>query len=278
MIRHANGGARLSVSTWSLHRTLGQPAFYGPGQALPNHTHGGGLSLVEIPAALKRLDISTLEICHFHLPSLEVAYLEEMRQALEDAEVELFSLLVDAGDIVAPEAGGAETKWVESWLEVAAALGSRCVRVIAGKQPAKPQTLAAAVDILRTLARRAQQRGVRLMTENWFELTETPQALRHLLEELDGEVGLCLDFGNWKGEDKYERLEAVAGLAESCHAKPQFDEVGLPQRDDFVRCLELLKSADFAGPYTLIYDGPDRDEWGGLELESALVGPYLSAD
>lgn len=30
------------------------------------------------------------------------------------------------------------------------------------------------------------------------------------------------------------------------------------------------------GPYTLIYDGPNADEWAGLEAERAIVASYLA--
>lgn len=274
----ASPGARLSVSSWSLHRTLGRPAFYGPGENLPVASHGHGLKLLELPAALRRADIGTLEICHFHLPSTEGAYLAELRAALDESGIELFSLLVDAGDIVHPQNGPDESAWVAGWTETAAALGSRSMRVIAGKQPATPETLARSVEVLGDLAQRAHDAGVRLMTENWFALTEEPQDLRQLIDRLEGAVGLCLDFGNWDDEDKYGRLEAVADLAESCHAKPRFDEVGLPQRADFVRCLDLLRAVAFAGPYTLIYSGPLDNEWDGIELEGVLVAPYIDAE
>src|SRR3712207_5645598 len=97
---------RLSVSTWSLHRALGRPSFYGPetGQAIPVETHGrGALSLLELPAHIAAFGIHTLEICHFHLPSRDHTYLSELRSALDDAGVELFSLLVDDGDLTHPE-------------------------------------------------------------------------------------------------------------------------------------------------------------------------------
>jgi hypothetical protein len=32
-----------------------------------------------------------------------------------------------------------------------------------------------------------------------------------------------------------------------------------------------LKDADFSGPMVLIYDGPNDDEWGRLDVEWAIV-------
>src|SRR6266568_5852710 len=97
---------RLSVSTWSLNRALGQPQFYGTDnqQNIPVDTHGrGAISLLELPAHVARFGISTLEICHFHLPSLDKTYLAELCSALDAAHVELFSLLIDNGDITHPQ-------------------------------------------------------------------------------------------------------------------------------------------------------------------------------
>ncbi len=46
---------------------------------------------------------------------------------------------------------------------------------------------------------------------------DTPDAVLALMESQGGELGLCLDFGNWE-ESKYRNLAAIAPLAESCHA------------------------------------------------------------
>ena len=65
---------RLSVSTWSLHRQLGKPGFTGPAHdmQIPIETHDKGpISLLELPAHVAEFGIRTLEICHFHLPSVE---------------------------------------------------------------------------------------------------------------------------------------------------------------------------------------------------------------
>jgi sugar phosphate isomerase/epimerase len=268
-------GPRLSVSTWSLHRTLGKPGFYGVGQGIPQATHGrGACDLLGLPARLAQCGIPTLEICHFHLPSREFHYLDEVSAALDEHGIELFSLLVDDGDIIHPADGAAHLAWIAEWAEVAAGLGSACMRVIAGKQQAGPENTALACSRLRQLSDVAAAQGVRLMTENWFALLERPTEVLEVLDRLAGDAGLCMDFGNWKGPEKYAAFEQIAGRAESCHAKPQFNDSGQIESADFSRCLEVTRNAGFAGPYTLIYDGPDDNEWEGLEKEKEMVLPY----
>ena len=37
--------------------------------------------------------------------------------------------------------------------------------------------------------------------------------------------------------------------------------------DDFGRCLAIADAAGYDGPYTLVYEGPDADEWQAIALE-----------
>jgi sugar phosphate isomerase/epimerase len=97
----------------------------------------------------------------------------------------------------------------------------RRARVIAGKSVGEG-AMQRSVAHLRTLAAHAQSLGLRLMTENWYELLATPQAVHHLFGELNGDIGLCLDFGNWSGGHKYDHLANIAPLTESCHTKANF--------------------------------------------------------
>ncbi|MBZ0302980.1 MAG: sugar phosphate isomerase/epimerase [Anaerolineae bacterium] len=269
---------RLSVSTWSLHRVLGPVFWDSPAKPrrTPEEPYGPGtMTLIEIPAKIAKLGIRTLEICHFHLPSRDIAYLNDLRAALEEAGVELFSLLVDDGDITNPEHADRDMDWISEWLETAAALGAKCARVIAGKTVDESALERSKTHLCR-LADVAEANGVRLMTENWFGVLSKPDRVLTLLDTLEGRVGLCADFGNWKVLSKFDDLAQILPRAESCHAKCSFNATMEPDTEDFLHCLDLSAEADFSGPYTLIYDGPGDDEWAGIKLERQLVLPYVS--
>lgn len=266
---------RLSVSTWSLHRTLGRPAFSGPEHATAPTAPAAGLPLLELPARLAEAGLHTLEICHFHLPSREPTYLAELRSALDDAGIELWSLLIDGGDLAEPNHHERDAAWIAGWVPVAAALGAKNARVSGGKQAPSPEAVERSATHLHQLAAHALAHGLRLTTENWQNLLSNPAVVLKMLDRLAGKLGLCADFGNWSGPQKYADLGQIFPRAESCHAKCHFDASGQPDRADFIRCLELTRAANFAGPYTLIYDGPGEDEFAGLRLERELVTPYL---
>lgn len=261
--------ARLSVSSWTLHPELGSPSFWGVGQAAPGPAHGG-LPLLELPQRIADAGIGTFELTHFHLPALDPEYLSQLRGAIERADVELWSFLVDDGDVTGPNAARDEA-WIESLFPVARQLGAKCVRVIAGKAAPTDESLAQSRAALGRLAEKAASSNLRLLTENWFDLLSTPEAVHTLLDGLN--VGLNFDFGNWTGEGKYYALAQIAGIAEGSHAKAHFENDEI-DAGDFERCLQLLRDAHFGGPFTLVCDNA-TDRWAAVEQAKAIAERYL---
>lgn len=254
---------RLGVSTWSLHHRLSE----------------GEVSLLSLPAEVAAHGLSKLEICHFHLPSTDDTYLDELRGALDAANVELFTLLVDAGNITAPDpqTRAEDEAFIAGWLDIAARCGATRARVIAGNEPPGSDGAALAVSAaaLGRLARHAQAGGVRVVTENWHALLDRPREVLALLGELGGQVGLKLDFGNWPRPRKYEDLAGIAPLAECTHAKASFPRPGQMDGEDFTRCLDICRDAGFIGPHILIYDS-GGDEWECLDKMREAVLPSVS--
>jgi len=267
-----------SVSTWSLHHTLGSYVAEDSEVAMGMATPAGrpaGLDLLDLPAELAARGFDTIQICHFHLPSRDAGYLAELRAALTAARLHLDCLLVDAGDLTDPHEADRHQRWIGGWLTDAAALGAQRVRVIAGKSPPTPERLATSTDRLRRLAEDHPE--VRVVTENWFALLPDAASVHALLDRMEGTVGFLVDLGNWTGPDTYDQLSAVAGLAETCHAKAH--HVGHRMDvEDYRRKLSVLRDASFAGPLALVYDGPDRDEWAGLEREHEVTLAVFAAD
>ena len=277
---------RIMTSSWSLHRTLGQSMYQWPDLAGKPVLEGDGrgeIALLELPAQLALRGIGMLEICHFHFPRLDDGYINELRQALSENGIELFSILIDAGDIAHPDPDQRhrEIGWIHAWMQIAARCGARCVRVIAGDaEPggARDWRDQAAVQIsaegLRHLAGVGRQMGLRVITENFRALGGRAGALNAILDLCEGAVGLCVDFGNFKGPDKYDELAALMPRATSVHAKADFRKELQMDRTDFDRCLQLARDAAFAGPYSLIFSSPG-DEWEGVAKTQEVVEAWL---
>ncbi len=264
---------RFSVSSYSLHRTLGAMYRDQPGDdgTRPCQRPAGEITLLELPARLAEHGYHTLEISHPHLPSRDPAYLSELKAAMAEAGVTLLSVLVEAGDLTSPTNGDRDRQWMAEWITTAGILGAERARLIAGHAPYSPETLQRSSTALKALAEHGRDHGVRVTTENWFDLLATPEAVCNLLDGLGGQVGFNLDFGNWEGPTKYADLAKVFSYAESCHAKCAFVSEYVPDAEDYGKCLDLALESGFSGPYTLIYDSSGRDEWKGLAIERDLV-------
>jgi hypothetical protein len=47
--------------------------------------------------------------------------------------------------------------------------------------------------------------------------------------------------------------------------------------EDYGRCVAVADAAGYDGPYTLVYDGPDDDEWAGIDIEAQFIRDQLAA-
>lgn len=184
----------------------------------------------------------------------------------------LSTLLIDDGDLTHPTEGDRDRDWIARWIDAAAELGAGAARVIAGKQSPSPETLAASVAGLRTLARQGAEHGVRVTTENWLALMASPYQVHHVLDRLDGEIGFMADFGNWKttGPARYADLASILARSEDTHAKAWFPDDEL-DGEDFGACLKAADEVGYSGPYTLIYEDAGDDEWSAVEAERDFV-------
>jgi sugar phosphate isomerase/epimerase len=224
------------------------------------------------------LGIPKLEICHFHFPRTDTEYLDHLGQRLRQAQVRPLTLLIDEGDIAAadPARRSHDLDLIRGWIDVAAYLRAPRVRVIAGQSAADPggEAVRWSIEGLLALADYGQARGVSVVTENWLALAMQPATLLAILRNAGGAVGLCADFGNYRGPAKYDDLATILPYASSIHAKASFSAPGVMDEADFRHCLDLARAAHFSGSYVLIFDSAG-DEPASLRQIAEVVQPYL---
>ena len=162
------------------------------------------------------------------------------------------------------------------WIETAGLLGAQRARLIAGHAPYTQETLQRSSTALHALARIGREHGVRVTTENWFDLLATPEAVCSLLDSLEGEVGFNLDFGNWEGPSKYADLATIFPYAETCHAKCAFVAEYVPDAEDFGRCLDLARAERLLRPLHPDLRCLRPGRVAGLDIERELALPYLA--
>ncbi|WP_372660631.1 sugar phosphate isomerase/epimerase family protein [Cohnella sp.] len=268
----------LSLSTWSLHRILG-PLRWTQWNAETNTlvTHEQQqpelLTLLELPSEAARRGYKAVEVCHFHFPSTDEAYLEQMRRAFSNAGVSFDTLLLDYGDLTSSDAArrAADIDFISQWIDIASVCGAKQIRIIAGEAlPGDNPAIRQSAEALAGLALYAASQGVRVVTENFKALTSTGDSSVELLRQAGSAVGMITDFGNYKGPAKYEEIAMTIPCSVSVHVKPHYDAYGLPDEAELLLCLDAVKSVGFSGAYVLIYDGPG-DMWEGLERVKRIV-------
>lgn len=273
----------LSLTTWSLHRNLG-PLHWTRWDELKGEQYleiqdqPETITLLELPAELAANGYSALEVGHFHIRDTSDTYLQKLRSAFEAAEIPFYTLLADYGDISNSDEArrSADIEWIKRWIDIASKAGAERVRVIAGDTDASDkEALARSADALRILCDYASTRNVRVITENFRPLSYTADNCLSLLELCGDQLGLTSDFGNYKGDDKYDELAKTVPHSESIHAKAITSEDGYPNADEFTQCMEVVKKSGYQGPVTVVYDGPNN-MWDGIARVRALIEPYLT--
>ncbi len=256
---------QLAISSWTVHGALGQ-VWYLPdddGNMINQHDpQPAALSLLDLPARIAAEGIMLLEICNFHLPSIQADYLAELRTAIEAAGVTLVNLLVDTGNLSSldNEERRRDIDMGKRWQDIAVKLGAKGVRFDCGAEPPSAETIARSSQALRELVDYGERIGLMTTTENWRATSVESANLLEIMRRVDRPLNLCVDFGNAaKTADKYATMQALLPQAASLHCKGRFDG-GKLDVDEFHHSLSLVKAAGFAGHIALICDGTDK-EW-----------------
>lgn len=272
----------LSLSTWSLHRILGPlrwtmwEAETGSHQT-KEQDQPQILTLLELPAEAAARGYQAIEVCHFHFPSTEPAYLEQLRSSFQAAGVKFDTLLLDYGDLTASDETKrlADLSLVREWIAIASLCGAKQIRVIAGEAaPTNEKALQISAASLAELADYAASKDVHVITENFKSLTSTAESSLKLLAKAGKGVGFITDFGNYHGTGKIAEIGATAHLSVSVHVKPTYDEAGFPDKEELISYLNKVQEVGYTGAYVLIYDGPG-DMWEGLERVKTIVEPFI---
>ena len=255
----------LAISSWTLHGALGAPWYETDAdgnrvnfaEELPAQ-----LSLLELPAFIAADGFKLLEICNFHMPSLEDEYLAQLREAIAEAGVTLVNFLIDTGNLseADPREWNHEVVLAKRWQDIAVKLGAQGVRLDCGTEEPDADAMRRSADALHVLSDYGASVGLHTTTENWRETSAQSDKLLRILDGVGKPIKLCLDFGNAaKTPDKYATMRALLPRATSLHCKGIFDGDALDV-EEFQYALSLVRDADFSGHVALICDGIE-DEW-----------------
>jgi sugar phosphate isomerase/epimerase len=116
----------------------------------------------------------------------------------------------------------------------------------------------AAIAALRRIAAVAGGLGIRIGIENHWGLSSRPEWIMAVVDRVASPfLGTCPDFGNWpRGVAADEGVAALAPKAVLAHIKSIDPRKNTTRRfKEIKRKVDLLLNHDYAGPFTLEYEG-----------------------
>lgn len=255
--------ARAGLSSFSLHLpdALGDPWFEldaGGKSVSGAFRQTPTLDLLDFPGAVAARDIKCVDLCIQHIPNIEPGYLAELRSAFESADVELYQLLIDIGELGSADqdessAGIALTR---RWIEIAAELGASGARYVPGDSKPTPATIEQSGAAFRELYDYAVACGVEPATENYKVFNNEADDLLQVLDLSERDYGLVADFGNAAGPGKYDTLSKLMPRATAIHQWVEIDADGALNLDDSRLCLNMARDSGFDGPVMLLGGKP----------------------
>ena len=254
---------RAGLSSFSLHLpdALGDPWYEldeGGASVSGSFRMTPTLDLLDLPAAVAAHGVNCVDLCIQHIPSIEPGYLADLRSAFEAADVELYQLLIDLGEVASPDpkTRSASIALTKRWMEIAAELGSSGVRYVPGDSPPQPDNIRESGQAFRELYDYCVACGLEPATENYKFFNKAADDLLQVLDLSERDYGVVADFGNARGPDKYETLSKIMPRATAIHQWVEIDEAGAINKEDSRRCLEMARDNGFDGPVMLLGGQP----------------------
>ena len=231
------------------------------------------LTLLTVPAYYReRFDIRNLEFWSHHFESLESAYLLEVRDRVNAAGAALINVQVDAAYDLAStneEERLRSLATVRKWIDAAALLRSRAVRINPGRTGG---SIDRSIASMKEVNRYCISKRLPLLTENHFGLEMDPAVHLRLRESAGPRNFYTLpDFGNYPVDSMWDSLAKILPYAYVVSAKAvDFNERMEHTTYDFDRCVQLCERAGFKGIYL-------AEQWsrGDQDLDYEKIADWL---
>jgi len=212
------------------------------------------LTLLKVPAFYReRFGVRQLELWSKHFESLDPQYLQELRARVREARSQVINVQVDADYDLASvneEVRQQSLSTARQWIDAAALLGSRAVRVNPGHTDGSVDK---AIDSMKEVNAYCKSKGLPLLIENHFGLEMDPDV--HLrIRESAGPTNVYTlpDFGNYPVDTMWDSLKKILPYAYMVSAKTvQFDARIEHLSFDFDRCVRLAEELGFQGVYSV---------------------------
>jgi len=275
---------QISLAQWSLHKTYfgGAITDWVEHNRLlledPDGLLKGDIDPIDFPKVAAGYGINCIELVNsfYFSKATDMDYWTAFKKNCEEAGVTVGLIMCDAlGDLgdADPEARMAAVDNHKSWVDVAAFLGAKTIRVNAAGEGTAEEVSANAVDGLSKLGAYGATKGINVVVENHGGYSSDGKWLSEVMTKVGMDnVGTLPDFGNFFEYDRYLGMEEIMPFAKGVSAKShEFDAEGNEIHSDFLRIMKIVKASGFKGYVGIEYEGPELSEDEGIKATKALL-------
>lgn len=200
---------------------------------------------------------------HRLLSDVDEEHVRRIAEAAREARLPFGTIAVDGAHIYEPteEARRINRQRAYRWLDLAAVLGARQVRIDAGgPEEMLTDVFRIIVDGYRDLIARAKPLGIEVLIENHWGPSVVPDNLVRLLESIEG-LGLLYDTANFKAGLKDEGRRRCAPFARATHIKTRRrHDRGDDPDEDVSTAVRYLLDSGYQGTWGIESVPIDGDE------------------
>ena len=249
----------ISLAQWSLHKTYfgGAITDWQEHNRLlnesPDEVLKGDIDPFDFPKVAAGYGINCIELVNifYFTKANDMDYWEKFKKNCEEAGVTVGLIMCDAlGDLgnADPEARMAAVENHKPWVDVAAFLGAKTIRVNAAGEGTAEEVGANAVDGLSKLGEYAATKGINVVVENHGGYSSDGKWLSGVMTKVGMDnVGTLPDFGNFYEYDRYQGMEDLMPFAKGVSAKSNvFDAEGNEANMDYLRIMKIVKASGFS--------------------------------
>ena len=267
----------------------------------------GAIDVIEFINLVKgRYGVDNIELSSAHIKSRLPAYLDSIKKALKEKDVDLLSILCEGSHLYDPEPEESEknTNMIRRWMRISQTLGAKAMRIHSGgeiveerlkelarihaalgageeeddEDASRQKTIAGITNGFRRVSFTAQTFNMILLLENHDGPYGTAEATTGILNEINHPcVKACVNTAGVPASDfKYKELMQLVPYAYIVRMKTlNFDESGNETTIDMGKCIESIMGANFQGALIVEYAG-QKDEYEGVDKSIALLKKYVS--
>jgi sugar phosphate isomerase/epimerase len=249
---------QLAICSYSFHRLLA----------------AGKQDIFKFITDCKELGCTQLDPWNAHLPTQDDEFIDRVKLAAEKAQMPWGTIAVDGAHIYEPteEARRSNRAKAYRWIDVAAKLGAKQIRIDAGgPEDMPPDVFKFIQEGYRDIIDRAKRHNTEIIFENHWGPTVIPDNCLKLLEHIEG-LGYLFDTNNWKPGLRDEGRRKLAKHATATHIKTvTWDEYGNESSSDIPTAIDLLKQSNYKGVWGIESVPKDGDEYAGCRKTIALI-------